>query len=79
MVYDQPGSSIQLLHQSAALLTLAGEHEATAAGDWAVLVPSVRGSCVGAAFYVGQGQGGELASDLSVTVRLSGAEHVLGM
>ena len=74
MVDDQSGFSVDLLHDRPYVLTLAGEHEATAAGDHAVLVASSVGSCVGAAFYASQGQGGVLASDLSVTVRLSGAE-----
>ena len=71
MVDDQSGFSVSLLHSRPTVLTLAGEHEATAAGDWAVLVPSGVDSCVGASFYASHGQGGALASDLSVTVTLS--------
>ena len=79
MVDDQSGFTVQLLHNVPTVLTLAGDHEPTAAGDWAVLVPAPSSSCVGAAFYAAQSHGGALAADLSVGVTLSAevGEHTL--
>ena len=74
MVDDQSGFSISLLRYRPYVITLAGDHGLTQPGDQAVLVPSSVGSCVGAAFYSSEGQGGVLSADLSVTVTLSASE-----
>ena len=67
------GFSVDLLHNRPVQLTLAGEHEPTAGGDFVAFVPASGGSCVGAAFHASLGRGGVLAAGLSVTVTLSGA------
>jgi len=73
LVDEQSSFTAELLHNTPAVLTLIGEHEPTAAGDWAVLVPAAVGSCTAAPFYSTLAWGGELMPDLSVTVTLSAA------
>ena len=67
MVDDESGFNVALLHNQPTKLAVAGDHSATVAGDWAVLVPSSVGSCDGWPFYVSQKHGGALAPpDVSV-------------
>ncbi|KAL1520812.1 hypothetical protein AB1Y20_022374 [Prymnesium parvum] len=68
-----------LIHQMPTQITFVGDHELTAAGDWAVFVPLTAGNCIGAS-SLSSTHGGPLSvAPFTVTVAMDASTSVYAL